>query len=159
MLDIEGVTISVGKLMLQAKALSAPVEVVCTHHDIGVICYTGYVLPRDDEGLVGIRLPRTRPQRRFLETIDLLIDGPYVATLHADLLGRASANQRLLPVSDRYRHILASLSTETDRSAGLVCGLDAEGGPQIIGVPVRSDFREPMERLLAHDGILVWVGQ
>jgi anaerobic ribonucleoside-triphosphate reductase activating protein len=81
--------------MEQAQALIQLIDSVRTSSDLGVVCYTGYSWEY-------IRDRGTDEQKDFLTRIDLLIDGPYVQSLHAPLLWRGSSNQRLLPLSNRY---------------------------------------------------------
>ena len=156
---IEGITLSGGEPMMQAAALAECIRLVRLERDLGVICFTGFVLPWRDKGLPGPRLRMTARRRELLSMIDLLIDGPYVAELHGDLLWRGSKNQRLLPLSPRYLDVLSHLTAQTDRSAGLAFTLDGEGRPQVIGVPARPGFRREMERLLARRGVLLGTGR
>jgi len=156
---IEGITISGGEPMQQAVALQQFVARVRGRADLGVICYTGYVLPMRHAGLPGHVLPMTVAQRAFIEEVDLLIDGPYILERHADLLWRGSDNQRLLPLSPRYADLIASASSERDRSAGLLCTLDECGRPQVIGVPPRPGFRGELEQRMREQGVRLQVEQ
>jgi anaerobic ribonucleoside-triphosphate reductase activating protein len=151
--DIEGVTLSGGEPMMQAGALAEMLGAVRRRADLGVICYTGYVLPPRPRREPGTPLRRTAPRRRLLAEVDLLIDGPYVRERHADLLWRASDNQRLLDLTGRYAAWGGTRARAPDRSAGLVCELDAEGRPVVIGVPPRPGFRQELEGRVAELGI------
>lgn len=92
----DGITISGGEPFLQAKALAQMLGILREQMrcDLGVIVYTGYTLEEletvPDAGLL-------------LPYIDLLIDGPYVRELDDGLSLRGSANQRVIPLTDRYR--------------------------------------------------------
>lgn len=70
----DGLTISGGEPFLQAQALYELVNLIRAKRDIGIIVYTGYTL---DEILQSKDLYMCR----FLEQIDLLIDGPYIEEL------------------------------------------------------------------------------
>ena len=71
----DGLTISGGEPFLQAQALYELVNLIRAKRDIGIIVYTGYTL---DEILQSKDLYMCR----FLEQIDLLIDGPYIEELN-----------------------------------------------------------------------------
>ncbi len=121
--DIEGLTLSGGEPMGQARALAELVRQVRVRRYLGVVCYTGYRM----EAL------RTPEQRDLLAQVDLLIDGPYQAERHADLLWRGSSNQRLLDLTGRYRAFLPT--HENDRSAGLEYRIESDGRFSFSGVP------------------------
>jgi anaerobic ribonucleoside-triphosphate reductase activating protein len=121
--EIEGVTLSGGEPMQQAGLLAEVLRQVRPHRDLGVVCYTGYRYE-------ALRLPS---QKALLEHVDLLIDGPYRQDLHADLLWRASSNQRLLCLTNRY--VLPA-----DRSAGLEWSFQPDGRMAFAGVPPWPDY-------------------
>lgn len=84
------VTFSGGDPMYQADGFAELAEEIkrCTNKDIW--CYTGFTF----ETL--IKMPK---QRKLLELIDVLVDGPFVNSLKdPDLLFRGSSNQRLIDV-------------------------------------------------------------
>ena len=90
---VRGVTLSGGEPMLQAQALC---EVAQAAREMGlnVWCYTGFTL----EAL----LAEHRADRmRLLALCDVLVDGPFVASLRSlDLLYCGSSNQRLIRVKE-----------------------------------------------------------
>lgn len=128
--DIEGITLSGGEPMQQAPALTALIDCVRARRDLGVICYTGY---RHEQ-------LRNRSQRDLLARVDLLIDGPYDASRHADLLWRGSSNQRLLALTGRYADAL----DDGDRSAGLEFSFTAQGRFSFAGVPPWPGYVEAL---------------
>jgi anaerobic ribonucleoside-triphosphate reductase activating protein len=150
--DIEGVTLSGGEPMLQASGLAALIRQVRRRRDLGVICYTGFVMPPPDSPH-GVALDRHGGAADLLAEVDLLVDGPYVEELHADLLWRGSTNQRLIALTDRYRDLLPVVGSRDDTGAGLVCTVDADGGPHLAGVPSQAGFRGRFEALLADKGV------
>lgn len=90
----EGLTISGGEPFLQAEALAKLIRTVRRKRDLGVIVYTGY---RYEELLAD------PAARALLEETDLLIDGPYVKELDDGKSLRGSSNQRVIPLTERYR--------------------------------------------------------
>lgn len=126
----EGLTISGGEPMLQAEALADTVERIRRETDCGVIVYTGFVY----EALLE-KAREAAEIRRFLDQIDLLIDGPYVAALDDNRPYRGSANQRLLPLTERYRSDLDHYYAATGRSMEIHL---TERGTLMVGVPGRD---------------------
>lgn len=127
--DIEGITFTGGEPMDQAAPLAHLVDLVRRDRDLGVVCYTGHCL---DE-------LRSTAQQALLDRADLLIDGRYRADLHGDFLWRASSNQRLLALTDRYRDLLPGSHRE-DRGAGLELVIEADGRFAFTGVPPWPDY-------------------
>ena len=100
---IEGLTLSGGEPFAQAAPLAALIRLLRAHRDLGVIVYSGFRL----EAL------RRKAAQSFnagiaalLRETDLLIDGLYVAALDDGRSLRGSANQRIHPLTDRYRAAL-----------------------------------------------------
>ena len=94
----EGLTISGGEPFLQAEALAELIRTVRRKRDLGVIVYTGYVYEE---------LLADPAARALLEETDLLIDGPYVKELDDGKSLRGSSNQRVIPLTERYREELS----------------------------------------------------
>ena len=141
---IEGLTLSGGEPMKQPAALCALIDMVRARRDLGVLCYTGYRLG-------DLQHRGSEWQRALLERIDLLIDGPYIQSRHADLPWRGSDNQRLLDLSGRYSAKLANLDIH---GSGLELAIDTEG-MFFTGVPPQPGFRESLEARLSARGILL----
>jgi len=143
--SIEGLTFSGGEPFRQAAALAELIDAVQSQRALTVMCYTGYTLgeiqQRGDTEMLAL-----------LSRLDLLVEGPYVRARHADLRWRASRNQRLIALTDRYRALVAELDAQTDRSAGLQFEL---AGTQLAfdGIPSEPDFRERFARQLQGLGI------
>ena len=95
--DADGLTISGGEPMLQAAELAKMICKIRAERDCGVIVYTGFIYETleqkaaEDPGICA-----------FLKQIDLLIDGPYLEAQNDNVPYRGSANQRLLPLTNRY---------------------------------------------------------
>lgn len=143
---VEGVTLSGGEPMDQAEGLCALVDQVRSNRDIGVVCYTGYSLER-------LQASGSAAQRSLLKRADLLVDGPYREGLHADLLWRASSNQRLRVLSPRYAEFVHGLDAAADRSCGLDFHVTSEGVPSFVGVPSRPGFLVEFEASLQARGV------
>lgn len=96
----EGITISGGEPFLQAEDLAKTIRMIRRERDLGVIVYTGFLYEQLLE-----KQEREKGVRALLDQTDLLIDGPYVRALDrgAALPARGSENQRILPLTERYR--------------------------------------------------------
>jgi anaerobic ribonucleoside-triphosphate reductase activating protein len=134
-LPIEGVTYSGGgEPMLQASALVAlSDELRRRRPGLSLMSYTGYRYET-------LRRDGSPAQKALLDRIDLLVDGPYVERLHAELRWRASSNQRLLALTDRH---LADLAP--DEPAGLELEIDEDLKLSWVGVPEQPGFPELLE--------------
>lgn len=84
------VTFTGGDPMLQAEGFAELAQAIRSRTNKTIWCYTGYCF----EAL--LHMPA---QRRLLDLVDVLVDGPFVeAQRDTDLLFRGSANQRLIDV-------------------------------------------------------------
>ncbi|WP_328322881.1 radical SAM protein [Kribbella sp. NBC_00382] len=132
---IDGLTLSGGEPFAQAGALAELVRRVRATRDLSVMSYTGYVVEH-------LRRHGDAAQHRLLESLDILVDGPYLDDRHAVLRWRGSANQRLHYLTDRHQ------PEPDDDSAGLQVELGADGGIRWLGVPPVRQFRVEFERRL-----------
>ena len=98
---IEGVTYTGGEPTAQAHALALLSRRVRSA-GLSVVCYTGYTIE-------AIRERRDPWVEQLVGCVDILIDGPYAREQAASLLWRGSRNQRLLFLTDRYRHLASEL--------------------------------------------------
>ena len=145
---IEGMTFSGGEPMLQAKALADLIDLVRAKADMGVVCYTGYRLEQ-------LQQQGTREQQDLLQRIDLLIDGVYIEQQHADLLWRGSANQRLLPMTERYQALIIDQLAQKERSQGLQFFMETTGQIQFVGIPKQPGFRQEFESRMLSRGVIM----
>ncbi len=100
----EGVTISGGEPFQQAEACAAFARAI-QRSGRSVMVFTGYRY----SDLVAATNPAVAA---FLRYIDILVAGPYVEHLKTDGRGwRASANQEVLYLSDRYKPAATSESS------------------------------------------------
>jgi anaerobic ribonucleoside-triphosphate reductase activating protein len=132
--------------MQQAAALTLIIKAVRSKKELGVMCYTGYTY----EYLIR---SGNAEQKGLLATVDLLIDGPYIAAKHANLRWRGSSNQRLIALTDRYRDTVEAIEGGQDISAGLQFSIDADGSLVYIGVPPVQGFEAEFEWQLQKRGI------
>jgi anaerobic ribonucleoside-triphosphate reductase activating protein len=83
------VTFSGGDPMYQCDGFADLARAIHQRTNKDIWCYTGFTF----ETLI------THAQRELLELLDVLVDGPFVQSLHdPDLLFRGSSNQRLIDV-------------------------------------------------------------
>ncbi|WP_327674517.1 4Fe-4S single cluster domain-containing protein [Kitasatospora sp. NBC_00458] len=138
---IEGVTISGGEPFAQAGALVALLDGVrAARPELSAMAYSGFRHETLRRG--------TPAQRALLDRLDLLVDGPYVAALHADLRWRGSSNQRIHRLSPRYPEPVA----EPDTGAGIEFSVGLDGSLSWAGVPAVPGFREEIERRIEARG-------
>lgn len=123
----EGLTISGGEPFLQAAALAQMVQTVRQKRDLGVIVYTGFTY----EELC--RMPDAQP---LLEQTDLLIDGPYIRELDDGLSLRGSSNQRVIPLTERYRQELPNYGTRPREQEIF----HHAGTTHFVGIPTNSVY-------------------
>jgi len=137
---IDGVTFTGGEPFLQAPALSRLLDRLRrARPELSAMSFSGYRIE-------WLRAKGSPAQRGLLRRLDVLVDGPYVRRLHADLLWRGSSNQRIHALSSRHR---AELERGADRSAGVEISIDGELGLEWVGVPPVPDYAA---RLAAHAG-------
>ncbi|HEY3331136.1 MAG TPA: 4Fe-4S single cluster domain-containing protein [Capsulimonadaceae bacterium] len=146
--DIEGVTFSGGEPMIQATALRQIVEIICGHRDLGVMVYTGYTLEF-------LQRNADKAQVALLDVTDLLVDGSYIESRHANRLWRGSDNQRLICLTPRYESLVGDLLPSNDRSAGVEVITDSDGAFGFVGVPPRPGFRRQFIDKMAEFGVVV----
>jgi anaerobic ribonucleoside-triphosphate reductase activating protein len=133
--EVGGLTLSGGEPMAQAAALVQLVRSLRSERDWSVMSYTGYTIEH-------LTAHGTDAQRDLIGLLDILVDGPYQAARHGDLLWRGSANQRLHFLTGRHRHPVE------DRSAGLEIDV-SDGALAWVGVPPVPGFRESFEDAMA----------
>ncbi|MFP4422738.1 MAG: 4Fe-4S single cluster domain-containing protein [Desulfococcaceae bacterium] len=142
--EIEGITITGGEPFLQAKGLVKLIREVRNRRDLGVIVYSGFPLPELRE-----KKERESAVRNFLGSIDLLIDGPYLAERDDGRSLRGSDNQDVHPLTDRYAGIVSEWYGRSRRAAELhLVGEELF----LAGIPGRDILRKWREKELTKMG-------
>lgn len=111
---IEGVTYTGGEPMLQAHSLAVLSEQLRAKSSLTIVCYTGFTLEN-------LRSRNNPAINRLLKSIDVLIDGPFVQRLAANLMWRGSRNQRVHFLTDAYRHLAEEVNASSS-SIELIVG-------------------------------------
>ena len=125
--DIEGLTISGGEPFLQAGALAALINALREARDLGLIVYSGYKL-----ATLRHLSAKDPTIGEFLDQIDLLIDGPYVASKNDGSPLRGSSNQGIRPLTDRYLRDLHLYDAGQPRQVEIHVEADMR---MLVGVP------------------------
>lgn len=135
----EGVTISGGEPLWQSEALSSLLSgLLARRPGWTVMLYSGWRLE-------AIRRRGGPTHRALLDRVDLLVDGPFVASRREpSVLWRGSANQRLVPLTAAGRAMIAG---RPDRGVGVEVQV-REDDLLSIGVPRTADEQALVDRLL-----------
>ena len=129
----EGVTLVGGEPFAQARALARLARSV-RGSGRTVVTYTGYTLEQLESGVV----PHAD---ELLGETDLLVDGPYHRELPTQRPWRGSDNQRLIPLSDRYRDQVSQWNQPTGQQFEV--RVSSEGGVEILGIPPANLSGQP----------------
>jgi anaerobic ribonucleoside-triphosphate reductase activating protein len=125
-LDLEGIsglTFSGGEPISQAGGLAALARLARQRKDLDLICFTGYRYERL------LKDPPNAGVAELLAEVDVLIDGPFVQSLHDSMGLRGSSNQRVIHLTPRLKDY--DLET-TPRKIELSV---ADGELAFIGIP------------------------
>lgn len=123
--QINGITISGGEPFLQATSLTKLLRAVKEkRNDLNVIVFTGYTIEQLLSEKAG----------RFMDYIDVLIDGPYLEDQRAEKGLRGSLNQRFHFLTDNLRQFQDELKNGENRHE-IVFEPD---GTHIIGIPPKD---------------------
>lgn len=143
--NIHGITVSGGEPFLQAEALTELVQLVRERRpELSWLSYTGYCLEELSQA-------GTPEQQKFLQQLDILIDGPYVQERHTDLIWRGSDNQRVIFFNDAFRLEDEKLGL---RGTWLEWEFDAQGRFFWIGIPPKG-FMEKFRASLLERGVQI----
>lgn len=139
-----GLVLSGGEPFSQGAALARLCDAVrAGRPGTPVLCYTGHTY----DALVA---STSAAVRALLTRIDVLIDGPFVATQTTDhpLLG--SANQRIVRLSDRVER-----RALTDARRQLTMELRSDGRLQLMGTGAAGCGMHEIERALRRSGVVL----
>lgn len=106
--DIEGITISGGEPFAQAKELNEMILKIKQKKDMGVIVYTGFTLEQ-------LKNKNDIYINKFLENIDILIDGLFDSSLNDGISLRGSSNQDVYQLTHRYSDVFDKYYNQTTR--------------------------------------------
>ena len=118
--DIDGVTFSGGEPLAQAHPLLPLVEAL-SELGISIVLFTGFT---------EAELMAVPERRRIVELCDLVVAGPYRRDLPSSDPLRASSNQKLLFISDRYDE-----STLADVKPSCEFTISEDGTTSVTGFP------------------------
>lgn len=102
---ISGMTFSGGEPMEQAEGLAALARLARQKKDLDLICFTGYRYERL------LKDPPNAGVPELLAEVDVLIDGPFIQSLHDSVGLRGSSNQRIIHLTSRLREYDLESST------------------------------------------------
>lgn len=114
--NVEGITFSGGEPMLQAAGLSELAQAARKQRDINFICFTGYTYQQL------LDQPSSSSVHKLLAELDVLIDGPYIASQDNGRGMRGSTNQKVYHLTERLR------------------GHDFETGPRSVEVHIQDNY-------------------
>lgn len=141
---LDGITISGGEPFDQPDALAALLRGLHGWRrqsgvDFDILCYSGYPLKTLESS-----------HKNLLALLDAVIPEPYAEALPLGLLWRGSANQALVPLSERGRVRYGAFVDRTVASEGKRMQVAVEGKRiWMIGIPDRGDMERISE--LCHD--------
>ncbi|MBS1186000.1 MAG: radical protein [Burkholderiaceae bacterium] len=134
--QFDGVTISGGEPFDQPKALSALLDALIRWRqgsglDFDILCYSGYPLAT-----------LQKRHSRLLQKLDALIPEPFVESQPLTRLWRGSANQPLLPLSERGQARYATmLDAPADDGNKRIQTMVENGKVWFAGIPARGDMQ------------------
>jgi anaerobic ribonucleoside-triphosphate reductase activating protein len=94
---ITGLTFSGGEPMMQAAGLAELARVARQQKDLDIICFTGFRYERL------LKNPPAPGISDLLAQVDVLVDGPFVQSLHDSIGLRGSSNQRIIHLTSRLK--------------------------------------------------------
>jgi anaerobic ribonucleoside-triphosphate reductase activating protein len=116
---IDGLTLSGGEPLQQPGPVLALVTAIRDRSDLSIVVFSGY---RRAE------IERTELGPAILARTDVLIDGRYVAPVHAGVRLRGSNNQRIWCLTDRYT------AAEVEATPATEIEIAADGSIRLTGV-------------------------
>jgi anaerobic ribonucleoside-triphosphate reductase activating protein len=140
--DIEGITLSGGEPFEQAAALADLCDILKRESQLSIMSYSGFTFAE-------LQVSTDSGKQRLLHHLDILVDGPFVKSLQADLLWRGSTNQQVLFLRDTYLDFAPFVNGP---GAGIEIHISKEGTIFWVGIP-ESGFMENLERALEREGI------
>jgi anaerobic ribonucleoside-triphosphate reductase activating protein len=135
-LPLDGVTLTGGEPFAQAEALAALLSLVKGERPHwNVLTFSGFTLGQWQRG--------DSAQRRLLQQLDMLVDGPYLAGRPGRHPLTASSNQRLHLLTPRAQTLKPELDALSENTANL--GINPQGEDCLIGI-VDTQARRRLHR-------------
>ena len=123
--DLRGVTISGGEPFLQSEALFELVTYLKkVRKELDYIVYSGYTYEE---------ILKKKSFRKFLEVVDVLIDGEYVDALNYDTPLIGSTNQKVYYFTERGEKIVEQMAKLKSREVEII--INSNNEIFIAGVP------------------------
>lgn len=126
--EYEGITISGGEPLEQLEELQYLLSWIKDYTSLGQILYTGYTYQE---------VLQRRGIQKLLQTIDLLITGPYIQELDNDKGLMGSTNQSLNFLTPRYKPF-KDLFLKTPRCIEIYLG---KKDAILVGIPSRDSLK------------------
>ena len=134
---VEGVTISGGEPMLQAKALLTLFKLLRQHQDISIMCFTGFTIE-------SLRAQANPDIDEILNIIDVIIDGQYIEALNDNKGWRGSSNQVVHFLSERH---LSDTHLFLERDRHVEIHLNENENMLVVGVPPKYGLSDNLRNL------------
>ena len=128
--DIEGITITGGEPFLQIRELNKLLNLI--DKNLGIIVYTGYTLKQ-------LQNKKDEEITKFLDKIDILIDGLYIDDLNNNLALKGSSNQSIYQLSNRYNDIFDKYYNIKKRDIEIHLNQD---DLMIVGIPTKNSLEK-----------------
>lgn len=142
--EIEGITISGGEPFEQnADALFGFLSGIKGSERLSVMAYTGYGLSE---------LMNDPRKNKCLALIDILVDGPYIASEDKGELWRGSGNQTIHFLTSRYAYLAETIPSQKGRP--MEFSISKDNRFSFVGIPPKG-FRQNLEQKLGQKGLVV----
>ena len=130
--DIEGITISGGEPFVQAEALVNMIDKIKNIKDLGNIVYSGFTIEQ-------LKDKKNQFINKFLEYIDILIDGKYEDSLNGNISLRGSSNQNIYQLSNRYSEVFDKYYNKNIREIELHL---EDKNMIVVGIPKKNEDKK-----------------
>lgn len=94
--NVSGLTISGGEPMLQSQPLERLISFLRNEREFDVICFTGFYVEDVQRSTVPSII-------KLLNSLDVLVDGPFIIDLNNNQGLRGSSNQRIIHFTDKLK--------------------------------------------------------
>lgn len=144
--NADGLTISGGEPFEQASSVLLLMKYLLNAHPVEVLVYTGYLLEEIEK--LG------KYAQQLLQSIDILIDGPFIFDSPNTMQWRGSDNQRVHLLSQRSQRYREQINNPMPNPRPLQIQAMDDSQLRVIGIPLRGDI-ERCYSLLAMRGVII----